>query len=169
MADEFRTIDCRELKDNPFKLIANDWMLVTAGDIQKFNTMTASWGAMGELWNKKVCFCFVRPTRYTYEFMNTSDNFTLSFFDEYYRPVLDFFGRVSGRDVDKPTRGGMTPATTESGAVYFTQARLVIECRKIYTADIDPALFLDPIIKKSYPMKDYHRMFVGEIVKCLVK
>jgi flavin reductase (DIM6/NTAB) family NADH-FMN oxidoreductase RutF len=169
MGNNMHEVDVRTLKDNLFKLIADDWMLITAGDRTSFNTMTANWGTLGELWKKKVCFCFVRPTRYTYEFMEREANFTLSFFEDKYRPALDLCGTLSGRDLDKVAKAGLTPATTESGSIYFDEARLVMECRKLYTDDLDPARFLDPDIQKLYPKKDYHRMYVGEIIRCLVK
>jgi flavin reductase (DIM6/NTAB) family NADH-FMN oxidoreductase RutF len=168
MTNKMKVIDPREIKDNMFKLIADDWMLITAGDIASFNTMTASWGAFGELWHKKVCFCFVRPVRYTYEFMERAQRFTLSFYDESYRDALSFCGKVSGRDVNKVKQTGLTPVQTESGVVYFGESRLVFECKKIYTADITPERFLSSDIHECYPKKDYHRMYVGEIVNCLV-
>lgn len=167
MKTELIPFDLYAITDNPFKLIADDWMLITAGTPDSFNTMTASWGAMGELWHRKVCFCFVRPTRFTYEFMERSDCFTLSFFEERLRPVLNFCGRVSGRDMNKAVKAGLTPLTGKTGSVYFAEARLVIECRKIYYQDILPGQFLDPEIDKNYPGKDYHRMYVGEIINCL--
>jgi len=167
MSDKLRAIDPRLVADNAFKLIADDWMLITAGDIRSFNTMTASWGAMGELWHKKVCICFVRPTRYTHEFMEKSDKFSLSFFDEKYRAALDFCGKVSGRTINKAQQAGLTPIESEEGGVYFSQARLVFVCRKIYADYLDPALFLAPEIDRNYPAKDYHRMYIGEILHCL--
>ena len=109
MATEFKEISVYDIQDNPFKLIADDWMLITAGNLQKFNTMTASWGALGELWNKKVAFCFVRPTRHTRAFMDAADTFTLTFFDEKYREALDFCGHHSGSKVDKIAKTGLTP------------------------------------------------------------
>ncbi len=169
MAKELHPIDPCLIKDNTFKLIGTDWMLVTAGSIKSFNTMTASWGAFGELWNKKICICFVRPVRHTYSFMEKSDYYTLSFFDEQHRDVLKLCGTKSGRDVDKVAATGITPVAAESGAVYFSQARLVLECRKIYTHDLNPDNFIDPKIHDEYPEKDYHRMYVGEVVRCLMK
>ncbi len=169
MSAEFREINVYDIKDNPFTLIADDWMLITAGTQQQFNTMTASWGTLGELWNKKVAFCFVRPTRHTYKFMNDAGTFTLSFFDETHRKTLDFCGSHSGRDVDKIAKTGLTPMAWETEAVYFGQARLVLICRKVYAQDFDSALFLDPAIHDLYPKKDYHRMFAGEIISCLMK
>jgi flavin reductase (DIM6/NTAB) family NADH-FMN oxidoreductase RutF len=160
------SIDPRTIPDNAFKLIADDWMLITGGTKDSFNTMTASWGALGELWHKKVCFCFVRPTRHTFSFMEKSETYTLSFFTEEHRAMLSFCGKVSGRDIDKVKQTGLTPVVTETGAVYFAQARLVLECRKIYCDDIDPKLFLAPEIHDAYPKKDYHRMYIGEILNC---
>ncbi len=157
-----------QLTDNPFKLIGADWMLITAGTKQSFNTMTASWGGMGVLWQKQVTFCFVRPTRYTYEFMERSENFTLSFFEERYRKALNFCGSHSGRDTDKVKETGLTPAGKD-GFVYFDEARLVLACKKLYFQDFNPGHFLEQRIHDLYPAKDYHRMYVGEIISCLKK
>ncbi len=169
MTTEFKETTPPEIADNPFTLIGSDWMLVTAGTPDAYNTMTASWGGMGVLWNKNVCFCFIRPSRYTFEFMERSGSYTLSFFDESYRKMLNFCGSRSGRDVNKATATGISPVSTPSGIVYFAEARLVLECRKIYFQDMDPAMFLSPDIEKNYPQKDYHRMYIGEIVRCLKK
>ena len=154
------------LADNPFRLIGSDWMLITAGTAGRFNTMTASWGGLGVLWERKVCFIFVRPTRHTYEFLERTGTFTLSFFAERYRKALTYCGTHSGRDTDKAKGAGLTPAG-EGGFVYFAEARLVLKCRKLYSQDILPDRFLDPGIERMYPQKDYHRMYVGEIVTCL--
>ena len=152
-----------DIKDNPFKLIGGDWMLITAGDLKSFNTMTASWGGLGVLWDKNVAFCFVRPTRHTYGFMNQNETFTLSFFDERYRSVLTYCGSHTGKHVDKVKKCGITPVAGSVDDVYFAEARLVLECRKIYFADINPSAFLAQTLTDVYPEKDYHRMFIGEI------
>ncbi len=169
MGDEFRAIDPTDITDNIFKLVGSDWMLVTAGDLNDFNTMTASWGGAGVLWNKNVCWCVIRPVRHTYKFVEAADRFTLSFFAEEHRPALKLCGTRSGRDVDKMNATGLTPLATETGAVYFEQARLVLECRKVYFQDLDPTKFLDPAIESEYPDKDYHRMYFGEIVRGLAR
>lgn len=155
-----------QLTDNPFKLIGTDWMLITAGEPEKFNTMTASWGGLGVLWERKVCFIFIRPTRYTYEFVERSEFFTLSFFEEKHRAALQFCGTHSGRDTDKMKGAGLKPVK-DDGFVYFSEARLVLACRKLYFQDIAPERFVDSRIEGMYPKKDYHRMYVGEIVQCL--
>ena len=156
------------LTDNPFKLIGSDWMLITAGTPESFNTMPASWGGLGILWERKVAACFIRPTRYTFEFAERSTYFTLSFFEEQYRKALTYCGTHSGRNTDKVKEAGLTPVK-EDGFVYFEEARLVLACRKLYYQNIVPERFLDPKIESMYPQKDYHRMYIGEIVKCLVQ
>ena len=165
--ESFKNISPTLITDNPFQLIDKEWMLITAGELNFFNTMTASWGGFGILWNKPVVFCFVRPVRYTYQFMENSDFFTATFFDQEYREALNFCGANSGRDIDKATATGLTPVASSNGGVYFEQARLVLECRKLYFSDIDPEHFVVPEINRNYPKADYHRMYIGEIVSCM--
>lgn len=169
MPDPFREISPQAITDNVFALINDDWMLITAGSLESFNPMTASWGGLGVLWDKPIAICFIRPSRYTYHFMEGADAFTLSFFGEEHRDVLDFCGSHTGREVDKVAETGLTPLSTETGAVTFAEARLVLECRKVYYQDFNPAHFLDAAIHDAYPSKDYHRMYIGEIVRCLAK
>lgn len=166
MNHNLKPIGPEQVTDNPFHLIGSDWMLITAGNMEKFNTMTASWGGLGILWNKKVCFIVVRPSRYTYEFMENADTFTLSFFGEEYKKALSFCGTKSGRDVDKIAATGLTPVQGEQETVYFNEARLVMECKKLYYQDLEPGNFLDPGIEKNYNGSDYHRLYVGEIIGC---
>jgi flavin reductase (DIM6/NTAB) family NADH-FMN oxidoreductase RutF len=167
MSKEFRLIAPDALQENFIKLIGSDWMLITAGRKESFNTMTAAWGSIGYLWNRPIAVCFVRPTRYTYGFMEKNNEFTLSFFAEEYRQVLNVCGSTSGKDSDKIKETGLIPLETASSNIYFEQARLVIECRKIYADDIVPEKFIDKSIEKNYPLKDYHRMYIGEIMQCL--
>lgn len=156
-----------ELKDNFFHLINKEWMLVTAGNSVSYNTMTASWGTTGILWNRPVAICFVRPHRHTFQFTEKHDGFTLSFFDHRYREVLDFCGTHSGRDIDKAAQTGLKPVQTPLGSIAFEQARLVLECRKIYADFLKPDHFIVPeIAAKNYPGRDFHRFYIGEIVGC---
>jgi flavin reductase (DIM6/NTAB) family NADH-FMN oxidoreductase RutF len=156
------------ITDDPFRLIGADWMLITAGTPERFNTMTASWGGLGVLWERKVCTVYVRPTRYTYEFLERSDGFTASFFSEAHRKALLFCGTHSGRDTDKMRETGLTARSGE-GYVWFDEARLVLLCRTVYAQDITPDRFLDPALEKMYPQKDYHRLYIGEITGCLAR
>ena len=115
--------------ENAFDLIGKEWMLVTAGNKEKFNTMTASWGGIGWLWNRPVAFVFIRPERYTHDFIERESRLTLSFYKEEFRGILHFCGTKSGRDVDKVKETGLKPVALESGAMTFEQARLTLDCR----------------------------------------
>lgn len=164
----FENVNLSNLENlNPFNLIGNDWMLITSGKKENFNTMTASWGALGVLWNKKVAFCFVRPQRYTFEFMEENENFTLSFFEDRYKDALKICGRKSGRDCDKVKEANLTPCFSDGG-IYFKEAKMVLVCKKIYSQFINPECIIEKDLEKNYEMKDYHKMFVGEIKECLV-
>ncbi len=157
-----------EFTKNPFKLIGKDWMLVTSGDKNKFNTMTASWGGTGVLWNKNVVFTFIRPQRYTYEFMENNDYFTLCFFGEEHRKALSFCGKYSGRDYDKVKETNLTPLF-DLNAPYFKEAKTVILCKKIYGQFLNKDSIIDNSIESCYAENDYHKMYVGEILKILEK
>ncbi|MEI8049221.1 MAG: flavin reductase [Bacteroidota bacterium] len=164
--NDFQKIEPQDINQNPFKLIDDDWFLLSAGNLETFNTMTASWGGMGVLWNKPVVFCFVRPQRYTYKFMESNELFTMSFFSESHREALNLCGKASGRQTDKMKATGLKPIESPGGSVFYEQARLMLECRKLYFSDIDPAHFLLDKINANYPKKDYHRMYIGEIISC---
>ena len=156
------------LAKTPFEMVGKDWMLLTAGDENKYNTMTASWGGLGVLWNKNVVFAFVRPQRFTYEFMKDSEYFSCSFFDESYRSTLAFCGKYSGRDVDQAKECNITPDFSEN-APYFEEADTVIVCKKLYVQQMVEDCIIDESIQANYNGDDYHYVFVGEIVKVLKK
>lgn len=157
------------IKMNPFELIGTEWCLITAGPVQDYNTMTASWGTMGIFWGKPVVNSFIRPQRYTYEFMEKYDCFTLSFFlDPKYRPVLNFCGSKSGRDYDKVKECGLTVKDFD-GAAGFEEADMVVACKKIYYYDLDEPHMLDASIMKHYAAKDFHRCYFGEILNVYEK
>ena len=164
----FREISVEELKDNPFTLINKDWMLITAGNQDKHNTMTASWGGVGELWGKYVSTIYIRPQRYTLEFVEQEDCYSLCFFGPEYRQALNLCGTKSGRDVDKDEATGLTVQWDEA-APYYKQARLVFICRKLYKQDMTQDAFLDKSLLEKWYDNDLHRMFIGEIVKVLEK
>ena len=162
--------EVKSLDQNVFTLIGEQWMLITAGTPEHCNTMTASWAGLGVLWGADVATCYIRPQRYTYEFIEKSDYFTLSFLGEAYRKQLALCGAKSGREVDKVKECGFTVYAGAGNAPYFQEAELVLVCRKLYYQDIDPAHFLDQGIDgKWYPQKDYHRMYIGEIVEAYQK
>ena len=161
-----KEINIRELKDNFVKMISNDWALLTAGKSDDFNTMTVSWGGIGELWNKDVCFVFVRPQRYTYEFIEKNDYFSLSFFGGEYKKELGICGSKSGRDIDKMAETGFILVDL-GDAVGFEQAKVNIVLKKLAYQDMKPDGFIDDSIMKNYANNDFHRVYVGEIVKVM--
>lgn len=161
-----REISVKTIRENIFELVGDKWMLVTAGNQEKCNTMTASWGGAGVLWGKDVAFLFVRPTRYTYEFIERESTFSLSFFLEGHRETLGLCGSKSGRDIDKFAACGLTPAYS-GGTPYIGQADRVLICRKLYAQDIDPEKFTDASLDAKWYHGDYHRMYVVEITQAL--
>lgn len=165
MKQNFIKTDTENLKDNVFSLIGNDWMLITAGEMNSWNTMTASWGQLGIMWNLPVSVCYIRPQRYTAEFVEQNEFYTLSFFSEQYRNALKFCGSRSGRDYDKAKETGLSPMQTENGSVAFEQARLILECRKLYTDVLKKESFASgQHMNRHYPNDDFHRIYMGEIV-----
>lgn len=164
----FHSIPPEQLSDNPFSLIGQDWMLITAGDEPHYNTMTASWGGVGFLWNKPVAFAFVRPQRHTYTLMETADTFSLSFLTEAYRDALRYCGSHSGRDGDKFAATGLT-VQFENGTPCIEQARLVLVCRKLHVSDFTAEQFVDPALLTHYKANDFHRQYIGEILQVLTK
>ena len=157
--------------DGVFDLIGKDWMLITAkgkneAGEQTVNTMTASWGGMGVLWQKPVAFLFVRPQRYTYTLTEQTDQITLSFFDEGYRDALRFCGTKSGRDVDKFAGAGLS-VSFENGAPVIPEARVNILCRKLYADFLKKEGFLQAALLQNYTADDFHRVYVVEIERIL--
>lgn len=163
----FKEISAKELKENLIGMIADEYMLITAGDRNTHNMMTASWGYAGEIWGNDSCLALVRPQRYTMEFLNKSDYFTLSFYGDN-KDIHKICGSKSGRDCNKTTLTGLTPKY-DGEAVYFDEARVVLICKKQYVDKIKPECFVDLEPLKWYPKNDYHYMIIGKIEKVLVK
>lgn len=164
-----KRVEIENLKINPFTLINKEWMLIVAGDETAHNCMTASWGSLGELWGHYTATIHIRPQRYTREFVEKQDYFSLCFFDSDRRDVLNFCGSKSGKDFDKAKECGLTVNFDEK-APYYEEAKLVLVCRKLYSQDMKAENFIDKsIIDKAYPAGDFHRNYVGEIVAVLEK
>jgi flavin reductase (DIM6/NTAB) family NADH-FMN oxidoreductase RutF len=165
----FKEINPKDLEMKPIEKISDEWMLISAGNKEKFNTMTASWGLVGEMWNKPVTLCAIRPQRYTLEFVENEDYYTLSFFGKGYRKELGICGSKSGRDIDKVKETGFTPIFDDKG-IYFEEAEVVLFCKKLYVGEFSPEKFLDSkLCADNYPNEDYHKVFIGEIEKAFVK
>jgi flavin reductase (DIM6/NTAB) family NADH-FMN oxidoreductase RutF len=161
-------IPAEKLQVRSHELWLKRWFLLTSGDFSTghYNTMTVAWGSLGTMWNRPFAQVVVRPTRYTHEFMERYDSFTLCSFPAEYQEALRHLGSRSGRDSDKIASSGLVPeASTLVAAPAFLEADLILECRRIYAHDMDRGAFLDPDIERHYPEKDYHRITWGEILR----
>ena len=165
----FREIEIKDLSFNPFTKIGSEWMLVTAGNEEQHNTMTAAWGGVGFLWRKNVATAYIRPQRYTKQFVDDQERFTLSFYNEAYKKALSLLGTKSGRDCDKEKEAGLTPFYVD-GTTAFQEAEMIFVCRKLYHQELKEECFDEEETEKDcYPLKDYHVMYIAEIEKVLVR
>ncbi len=165
----FQPISIDMLEINPFEKIGKDWALVTAGIKDKANTMTVSWGGMGVMWGKNVAFIFIRDSRYTKEFIDNGDFFSVTFFDEQYKKALSYCGSHSGRNEDKITTAGLTLASKHS-IPYIDEGNLVLLCNKLSATKITEDSFLTPEIKeKWYQDGDMHTMYIAEIIEVMAR
>lgn len=166
----FIEINVKELDFSPVKAIGDNWGILTGTDREGgFNSMTVSWGGIGVLWNKPSVFVFVRPGRHTYQFTENGEYFSLALMGEGMHEKMAVFGSKSGRECDKYKESGFT-VCDRMGVKYPEEAEIVLICKKTAAGDIEPSWFIDEEIDgKNYPKKDYHRMYVGEIVACLKK
>lgn len=162
----FTEIKPKDLDENFIKNIADEWMLITAGDQKKYNMMTASWGFMGEVWGSDGVAVLIRPNRYTLEFINNNDYFTLSFYGDN-KDIHKVCGSKSGRDVDKTALCGLTPVFDK--APYFEQARLVFICKKQYVQQMESECFTDKEPLGQWYDNDLHYMIIGKIEKVLAR
>ncbi|MBE5967688.1 MAG: flavin reductase family protein [Lachnospiraceae bacterium] len=163
----FKEISPEAIRKNTFQLIGKEWMLITAGDENKANAMTASWGGLGVMYGKNVAFIVVRPQRYTKEFLDREETFSLNFFEKEYKDVLKYMGSVSGRDEDKITKSGLTLEYSDH-TPYFNEARNILICKKLFKQTLQGEALLDErLVKTWYPNKDYHDLYIAEITKTL--
>lgn len=167
--NSFKEIKPEELNKSPFHLIGTDWMLITAEKDNKVNTMTASWGGLGVMWNKNVAYIAIRPHRYTKEFVDSADTFSLTFFNENFKKQLGYLGSVSGRDEDKISKSDLTIIHTDN-TPYYDEANCALICKKLYAQDFASECFIvKEIDKENYPQKDYHTLYIAEVTKVLIK
>ena len=160
-------LEASDLPDNVIQLIGKEWMLVTAGNENSFNTMTASWGGIGFLWNKPVVYIFIRPERYTREFVDAKGAFTLSFLGEEHKTAHKICGAKSGRDIDKVAATGLTPYFTDLGNPCFEESRLTLECKTLYVTKMDKDHFVDPALSEKWYSAmagNPHNVYVAEIL-----
>lgn len=165
----FQSVPVNLMECNPFEKIGQEWMLVTAGNEQKANTMTASWGGMGVMWGKNAVYVVIRQSRFTKEFIDREGKFSLSFLGEKNRSMLKYLGRVSGRTEDKIKEAGVE-LHYETGTPFVDQANLVILCRVMSATMLKPEEFLSQDIEKTwYQDKDYHTLYIAEVTDILAR
>lgn len=165
----YKNIAPDKIPGNIIKMLSQDWMLITAGNPTRFNTMTASWGGLGVLFNKPVAICFINPARYTYQLMESGDTYTLTFYTETYREALNYCGNVSGRDTDKIKGSGLTPVATPDNSMAFSEAWMIIECRKLVSQSLSPDAIHNPEERAKRSTQAMHKMYIGEIINVWVK
>ena len=159
-----KAIDIKSLEFSPFVKIGDEWALITAGSSENYNTMTVSWGGLGVLWGAPSATVYIRPQRYTREFFEKNELFTISFFASEYKKALSFCGSHSGRNCDKSKETGLTPIEID-GTTSFEEAELILVCRKKYSQDMTADSFLDKsLLEKWYPNNDLHTVYIGEII-----
>lgn len=165
----FKEVKSQLVTNNVFELIGKDWMLISAKNNDKVNAMTASWGGFGVMWNKNVVYVVIRPQRYTKELVDSSNGFSLTFFDEEYRKVLNYMGKVSGRNEDKITTSKLT-LMLDNDIPYYGEAKMAVFCTKLFAQEYRADSFIDSsIIPAWYPNNDFHTLYIAEINKILVR
>ena len=149
-----------------FSRFEDKWALVCAGDESGFNAMAISWGGLGTLWERPVATVYVKPVRYTWEFMQKHDKFTVIFLPDALKKAVGIMGSRSGRNCDKVSLAGLTPVFLD-GAVTFAEAETTVVCRKIYSQDLDRSTMPKDVIADYYTVEEPHTMFVGEVTEIL--
>lgn len=152
---------------NPFQKIGTEWMAVTAGTKEKANTMTASWGGFGVLWGKNVATIYVRESRYTKEFIDNCDSFSLTFFDGHHMD-MKYLGSVSGRNENKISNAHLNINYHEE-TPFIDEGNLVFICKKLSKTVLSPDQFLDEKLNDFYKDGDLHTMYIGEITQILAR
>lgn len=175
MNNIFQSINPKEIKENPIKLFGDDWAVVAAGNEKEYNELTVSWGALGDAWwdNMPIAIIFVSATRYTHKYLEENETFSINIFPKEYRKDVAYIGSHSGRDEDKIAKTGLKVDFTDNSTPIFPQSRLIIECRKIYSHDLDRTKFSESLIG-NYAQKKFqgvipHTVYFGEIINCWIK
>jgi len=160
-------IEVKDFNENIWNLVGKEWMLISGGNVTNHNAMTASWGGFGVMFSKDIAWCVIRPQRHTKKFVDNNDCFTLTFFDKKYQDSLaNIYGKISGSNTDKDALSNFTPIETGvPNTVSYKEARITIVCKKLLENPITESSFCDKsIINTWYPEKDFHTLYMGEII-----
>ncbi len=164
-----REVNINNFSIRIFESIGKDAFILASGNLNHHNCMTVGWASLGYLWRRPIAFVYVRPQRYTYQFMEKYDYFSLNFFKQEFNDVLQLCGTQSGRDINKMKLERITPVDYEGKAIYYNEAKTVVLCKKIFFQDIDPKNLLDNSVLNFYPFNDFHRIYYGEVIKIYEK
>lgn len=174
--DLFQSIEPTEIKENVFKLVGQDFSVITAGQDSSFNSMTASYGGWGQLLEKPVAWCILNANRYTLEFIKKEKTYTMSYFPDQFKEQVVAFGKKSGRNSDKMHETQFTSVKTPDGNLSYKEAKLIIECKLMEITTTNPADFYSEegkaFIEKGKQDgngKEYHKLVFGEITKVWVR
>lgn len=161
-------MEIKDLNVDIFKLFNESWALVTAGDLSSHNSMTISWGSLGTIWNKPIATIYIKPCRYTHDYIEKNDYFVVSFFDEKYKYSLSIMGTKSGRDINKDNEAKLTPYEYK-GVTLYKEAKVSLLCKKIYQNDLDIASIPTEAINRHYQTEAPHTMYIGEVTEIINK
>lgn len=167
----FKKIDITMINENTINLFKKDTPIVVCGNIEHHNGLTVAWGSLGCLWRKSIATIYIKPTRYSFEFMNNCEYFSIMWFDENQRPKINqVFGTMSGRDVDKESMCQLSSFELDH-AVAYQEAKMIIVCKKIYQNELVSKQIIDEEIKNLPLYQDnlYHHEYIGEIIGCYLK
>lgn len=157
--------------DQGMKYLRTQGAFLTVKSGEKINTMTIGWGSVGYEWNRPVFTVFVRKSRFTYDLMENSDNFTVSIpLSKNLKNALAVCGSKSGRDVDKFKECNLTLENSKMvDTPIIAECELHYECKIVYKQEMNPELLAKDIGESAYANGDYHTVYYGEIIETYMK
>ncbi|MDR1096778.1 MAG: flavin reductase [Tannerella sp.] len=164
----FSPIEAKDIPGDVFTHVGSDYTVITAGNPSHYNSMVASWGGWGILFNRPATWCFLRSSRYTLELIRREQTYTMTYFDGAYREDIMLFGTKSGRDTEKMKESKLTSVQTPAGNMTYKEARLIIECKLVEITTVSPDDFHTEegrkfITEAHAETGDYHKTVFGEI------
>lgn len=162
----FKKVPFMKYADETVKRMMGGGLLLTSLDASgKPNAMTIGWGTIGEIWGKPMFIVLVRPSRYTYECIEATGDFTVGVPAAGMKEIVEYCGSKSGRDVDKFKEKGLT--AVKGGAVkspIIKECIINYECKVVHKNDVIPENLARDITEGAYPSGDFHRVYFGEIL-----
>lgn len=169
---QYEAVAAEDFDENIFKLVGKDFTVITAGETP--NSMVASWGGVGIMFNKPVTWNFLRANRFTLEKIRETGTYTMCYFPDQYKGDIMQFGTKSGRNTDKMAQTKLTPMATPDGYPAYAEAKIIIECKLIAASTVSKDEFYTEEAKTFLQegfddAKDWHKLVYGEITKIYIK